>query len=97
LVVQVTDAFKQLRIELDRVDGTGWSRWMFVFVTPWTSTLKRFSSPVSEPRLRNFVSALRELDDVAVWTFPPCARNRRIDHPKRTTFYPGVALLAREL
>jgi hypothetical protein len=93
---QVTKAFEQLQGELASVDDAGWPRWMFVFVTPWTSTSKG-SSPVNKPRLRNFVQALCELDDVAVWTFPEWGWGRKIDYPRRTTFYPGVALLAREL
>jgi len=97
LATRVDRAFKQLQRELGRVKPDGWPQRMFVFVAPWTSTTKKASLPVSDSMLREFVSALGDLEGAAVWTFPWWARNRKIDYVRRTDFYPGVALLTREL
>jgi hypothetical protein len=96
LASSLDTAFASLARELERINRDDWRQYMFVFATPWTSTIKETTEIESEA-VEAFVESCAEARECSVlWAFPEWARDRQISAGQRKTFYPGVALFVRE-
>jgi hypothetical protein len=90
VVAAIDKAFKQASAQLDEIPKDDWDRVALVFVSPYVDDVLDV-----EARIVEFISALHEIKDTSVWTFPSWARKNAIKSDVTDMFYPGAALLAR--